>query len=199
MTNEKITGILLAGGRSSRMGYDKALIKLGHYRVIELVARTMHVVCDQIILSANSTDYDFLGLQRVSDEVKNIGPIAGLHASLKHCSSNKALVVSCDVPFVSVDLLTHLIEKAESDDTTILMHRQKKHPLIAIYRKSILPHLETAIKQKKYKLLNVIAQSKHSEIQIDRKLAFYDENLFLNLNTPEELALAQTFIEKLNR
>ncbi len=196
MIDEKITGILLAGGHSSRMGYDKALIQLGSYRVIELVARAMETVCDSVILSANSTDYDFLGLQRVADEVKNIGPVAGLHASLKHSLSDKVLAVSCDVPFVSVELLAHLIEKAESDDATILMHQQKKHPLIAVYRKSMLPHLETAINQKNYKLLNVVAQSRHREIQIDKQLAFYDENLFLNLNTPEELALAQILIKK---
>lgn len=102
MINRKdITGIFLAGGKSSRMGTDKGFLKLNDKTFIEYSLAAMKPLVSQIMIVSNNTDYDKFNLKRVEDFINDAGPLAGLYSGLKAAKTEFNLVLSCDVPLVS--------------------------------------------------------------------------------------------------
>src|SRR5690606_20588107 len=103
------TGIILAGGKSSRMGRNKALLDFHGQTVIETIANELQKIVNHlIIVTNNQEDYAFLQLPMVSDKWQGIGPLAGIHAGLSISKTEKNLVVACDMPFVSREIGSYL-------------------------------------------------------------------------------------------
>ena len=103
-----VTGIILAGGKSSRIGRDKAQLEFGGMR---LIARSISIIaplCEDILISTNNPGLKYLGYPLVSDEHRGIGPMAGLHAALRYSQSEYHIVIPCDTPLVTVDVFERM-------------------------------------------------------------------------------------------
>jgi molybdenum cofactor guanylyltransferase len=104
-----ISGVLLAGGKSSRMGRDKVLLDLHGTPLIEFVAETLNQVFDQVIVSAiDIQTYQFLGLEIVPDTIKDCGPSGGIHAAFLHGTSSSIFLTACDTPCISPELIRYI-------------------------------------------------------------------------------------------
>ena len=108
--SERITGIILAGGKSKRMGRDKAFLPYHGKDLIEYSISLMQSICDEVIISANDADYDKFGLRVVRDNYPHIGPIGGLEASLTYSKTRHNLVIPCDTPFLTLSVYYEILK-----------------------------------------------------------------------------------------
>src|SRR3954447_5197806 len=110
------TAIILAGGKSSRMGTNKALLDLNGRMVIEGIVEKLEKTVDEIIIVTNTfADYEFLKLPMVEDKWKDMGPLAGIEAGLNASKTEHNLIVACDMPFISVELGKYLLSCLEEE------------------------------------------------------------------------------------
>ncbi|MEW4431628.1 molybdenum cofactor guanylyltransferase [Paenibacillus pabuli] len=144
------TGIILAGGLSSRMGSNKALLPLDGSIVLEHVASAIAPAVSRVIVAAgpNVDAYQALGYTCVEDGYPGKGPLAGLHAALEASETEWNLVCACDLPLIQPSFFTTLQRLAASDKT----HRAivprlegRVHPLVGIYHIDVLPSLEQCL------------------------------------------------------
>jgi len=191
---EKIGGIILAGGKSSRMGQNKALMRIGDKTLIEYVYDIINAFTPEIIISSNTEDYSFLNCKTIPDIYQNIGPIAGIYSSLKNSKYHKNIVISCDTPFVSSAIISELIKASNGYDITISKSNNFIEPLIGIYNKNILENLEDSISKKKYSIQKFIYSSNHKIIDIDKTILEESKNSFININNQKEFLKAQKLI-----
>ena len=135
MSNKNnITGIILAGGKSSRMGSDKGFVIYNDKPFIQHIIDALQPLVDEIIIVSNNPDYDAFKLKRVNDIIENAGPIAGLYSGLHHSNTVMNLVLSCDIPLINKDVLEQLIsQKSEEIDVIQIESQGKTMPLIALY------------------------------------------------------------------
>ena len=126
------------------MGCDKAMLRLGGQPVAQLLANRLHEFTDQVLLSTNEPSaYLFLGLPAVADLYPGCGPMAGVHAALLHTARSLVLVLACDLPAVTTQLLRRIIECAEGFDAVVPMTSDGLlHPVCALYRRTCLPVIE---------------------------------------------------------
>ncbi len=193
--NNNITGIILAGGKSSRMGQNKALLKLNNKRVIEYIYDLLKLFTNKIIISANSNDYDFLDAQIVYDEYKNIGPVSGLYSALKKSDTDINIIVSCDSVFLNKGLIDYMLINSNDYDIVIAKHEKTIEPMIGIYKKKVLNIFEKEIINKNYKPPSIIHKTKYKELEINSSLDFYNEYLFYNINNKTQFNKAVLIID----
>lgn len=183
----KITGIILAGGNSSRMGMEKALIVYEGQNLIERATSLLQHYCDSILISSNKTCANDFGCELVQDEHEDIGPISGLYAALKASQNEHNIVIPCDTPFVTIDVYQQLLRHSENHDAVIAGTADNfVEPLIGYYHRSIFKTLGRQIEKGDYKLHNILKLI-NAKVEI-----FSDKNLFMNINTPSDLASWQS-------
>lgn len=193
MGNKKdITGIVLAGGKSSRMGSDKGLIKIDNKTFVENVIAAMSPLVNEIIIVSNNTEYDQFGFYRVEDDIKDSGPLAGLYSGLKHSDSEFNLVLSCDIPMIKTEILEKLIEADYKNyEVTQIESHNKTMPLIAIYHKHCMHKCLELLQQGERRLRVAVNQLKAKTILIDSEL----DSFVKNVNTKEDLKTINHAIE----
>lgn len=187
MTKKKeITAIILAGGKSSRMLQDKGLVYLNDKMMIEYVIEKVKRVTSQIIIITQNPQYNKLGYCCFKDRFKDKGPLAGIYTGLIHSYTQKNLVLGCDTPFISENILQELINNSRKEDVLITEHEGKKEPLFAVYDKTCIPHFHARLKQGNLKITDALQGLKTAVINFDNK-NWISDNEFANINTPEEL------------
>ena len=130
---QNITGIILAGGQSSRMGTDKGFISLNGVLFTEHIINAMKPLVNTIIIVSDSSKYDRFGYQRIPDLIENSGPLAGLYTGLSNSATELNLVLSCDIPLINRDILELLVKNNEEEFQVIqLESKQKTMPLISL-------------------------------------------------------------------
>ena len=188
---QSITGLILAGGRSSRMALagqarDKALITFKGKRLIDHVYEKLAPQVGGVMINANQNHEQFksFGVRVVSDAIGDFaGPLAGLHAGLFASKRPFLITVPCDSPFFPDDLVERMFEALESTGTQVAIATSgdQPHPVFALARRSVLEHLSDFLKQGGRKI-DAWYDSLRT-VQVD----FNDDALFGNINTPEEL------------
>jgi molybdopterin-guanine dinucleotide biosynthesis protein A len=200
-----ISIVVQAGGESRRMGRDKGLVDfLGEPLIQRVIARVCSIA-DEIIVTTNKPkDYRFLNLPLQPDIIPNRGALGGLYTALHAASHSVVGVIACDMPFVNSDLLKHLFREMEQSHADIVIPRSKNglEPLHAVYRReTCLPHIREAIKDDKWRVDSWFAKVERRIILPD-EITLYDPDFlsFLNVNTPEELQIAEKLaLEKENK
>ena len=183
-----LTGIILAGGRSSRMGNDKGFVKYAGKSMIEYSLEICRHLCDEILISTSNSRYAVYGYPLIEDEISGIGPLGGIYSALKQAGNNKTIVLPCDTPFLKQELIELLIENVNDADIIIPFTEElNMEPLCACYSKTVLSLMEKQIAEKDYKLQNLIEKASSKKIKIDEQYEFYTEKLFSNINTPNDL------------
>ena len=196
---ESITGIILAGGKSSRMGKDKGLCTFNGKALVEYAIEALKPLCGQLVISANHYPemYNRYGLPVIADEVKGIGPMGGIHACLKRSDTQHNLVLSCDTPFVGAILLRHLLSQVENEQVVAPAHHTfLVEPLSAYYATNVVSNIENAIAEGDYKLINLFNKVRFKSVMMDEALPFYQAHAFLNINRPEDLQKAEQITNK---
>nr|WP_315158167.1 molybdenum cofactor guanylyltransferase [uncultured Flavobacterium sp.] len=180
----KITAIVLAGGKSQRMGTDKGMLNLNGKTFIQHICDALQpIVGSNILIVSGNKEYDALGFPRVEDIIENKGPVGGLYTALKESKTKVNLVLSVDVPMVSTELLNWLIE---SHDETYMVTQtksgEKTSPLIGVYDRSMRIVFGGQIAGNKLKLQQAIEDVKNRTLEVPEKW----KNQVQNINTPEE-------------
>lgn len=143
-----ITGAILAGGKSSRMQCNKALLQIDGVPLIQMVARTLQEVFSPLILIANhDNEYTFLALQTYHDIFSRCGPLAGIHAALTHAKTDSVFVAPCDVPFLSASLVHCVVRQKVHNQVTVLVGGNSLQPLCGLYHRSCLPVIERHLRR----------------------------------------------------
>ena len=194
---QKTTGIILSGGKSSRMGSDKGLLILHGKPLIQYSIDVLKKLCDEIIICANKPGYDTFGFPVLKDVYSDLGPIGGIYTGLLNSGSESNFVLSCDMPFINHQMLTYLLSKKNKNFVSIPIHGQNiVEPLCAIYSKAILPQLKTQIRNQDLKLMNLLKTIEVKWVKIDSGFEFYHPNLFFNVNDQDSLEVAETIMRQ---
>jgi len=181
----KTSGIILAGGLSSRMGEDKGIIQLDEYKMIEKIIHLIDPFCDELIISANNSNYDKFGLKVVNDKIERIGPLGGIYSCMTDEKSNYYLVMSCDTPNITDITIAKLFDNIEEYDAVTPIINGNMEPLISLFSKKSINKIEVEIKKKNFKLQKVIKNLNYNTIEINKSEETQKE--FLNINAKEDL------------
>ena len=186
---QDITGIILAGGKNSRMGRNKALVEWRGKRLIDWVIDSIKPVCARIIISSNEVLATTQGYEIVPDRYQKKGPAAGIESGLYHSKTDLNIIVSCDTPLLNPGFFNFMLEKHQDKEISIPIHEGINEPMIGIYRRSVHSVFEEAIKSGLNKPPAIIRSCYHQEVPINPDLNFYQPEMFLNLNSPEDLKI----------
>lgn len=149
----KSCSVILAGGHSTRMGTNKALLPLGERTVIEYIVDEMHTISDEIIINSNEPEtYSYLGLPVVKDNYVDQGPLAGIEATLSQVDADIFLCSACDTPFINRDIYLYMLEQLTDYDAVIPIFKDKMHPLSGIYRQTIVSKLQKQLDKEERKV-----------------------------------------------
>lgn len=186
-------GVILAGGQSSRMGTNKALLELGGETLIGRLARRFTAWFPQVVVVTNTPDlYAFLGLPMAGDRIPGLGPLGGLEAGLRASRYDHAFFCACDMPFVSEALVRFLVGLAPGHDLVVPRLGGEYEPMHAVYGRSLLPAISANLESRRLKLLSIYDDARKRVVEAEEILPFGDpERLFFNCNTPEDLELAR--------
>jgi molybdopterin-guanine dinucleotide biosynthesis protein A len=181
-----ITGIILAGGKSSRMGTEKGLIIYKNKPFVEHIIEAMSPLVDNIIIISNNKTYESFGFKCYEDLIKNTGPLAGIYTGLRYSKTNNNLIVSCDIPLIKTVVLQKLIDQKNDASEVIQLQSQGKNmPLIALYKKSCEVIFMEELHQNQKKVQKALKKCNVKTVIIDGSL----EQVTANINTPEDLEL----------
>jgi len=191
---EPFTGIILAGGRSLRMGVDKLWLDAGGRPLIARVAERLAGLAAEIVVVRASPTAELPELpgRVVEDRYPGMGPLAGLHAGLHAASTPWAFAVACDMPFLVSSLIQYLALLRPASDAVVPYLAGRPEPLHAFYHRRCLPEIERCLAQGKRRLL-AFYPAVHVRPVSPSEIAVFDPDLrsFININTPEEWATAR--------
>ena len=184
----EISGIILAGGKSRRMGRDKAFLELGGRSLIEIVIERVQAVAAEVIIVTNAPQrYAHLGARLVCDVYRGVGTLGGIHAGLTAATYDHALVVGCDMPFLNPSLLAHLASLAPQYDAVVPRVDGLFEPLHAVYAHSCLPLIKAQISTRQWQAFSFYPQARVRYVSREEIARFDPELLSLrNANTPAE-------------
>lgn len=183
-----VTGVILAGGKSSRMGSNKALLPYRGGRFIEAIHRQLSGLFDEVLVVTNTPEqYAFLGCRMVSDIYRDMGALAGLHAGLANSRTPHMFAVACDMPYLNDALIRTLVARRHQGDVVIPESDDGLEPLHAVYCRSCLPAMENALHTGKRRLVSFFPDIR-ATIVSGHTVRFVDPDLdsFRNINTPAD-------------
>ena len=191
MKAEKISGIVLAGGFSKRMGTDKAELKLGELTLLELQVRKLRKIgIPDIMVSGCRKPVE--GTRAIEDIYPHKGPMSGIHACLKAAKTEACLVVSVDVPLFPAEWLEKLVQ-AYDGSVTMLCRGNEMEPLLAVYDTALASMAEELILSGNRSVRSLFAGSKVKRLEYTG-----DPDFLLNCNTPEDFEKAKTLYRRVN-
>lgn len=186
ITKEGITGIILSGGKSSRMGSDKALLSYNGKKLIEYSIDLLKSLCDNVIISANNAHYHAFKLPVVPDNYSDIGPLSGLESCIRFSNTRINLVIPCDTPFLNAEFLNNILNNIENYDAVVPISKDGKvEPLTGYYSKEVLPVIVQQIEKGDYKIQNLL-KNIHTKY-----LLIANNTLIHNINTPNDLNITE--------
>ena len=189
----KITAVILAGGKSSRFGSDKAFIKIEGAPLIRKQIKILKNIFKKIIIVTNTpAKYKLKNVKVISDIIPGLGPLSGIHAGLSASDSFYNFVMACDMPFITLSLIRYIMRNKNSYDIIIPKIDKKTHPLFGVYSKNCIPVIEKMLKQDKLNVSSLFIKVK-SRFILKEEIEKFDTDLssLININTKEELEVAK--------
>lgn len=195
---EPISAMVLAGGKSRRLGFDKALLALRDGQSLLFSAvKTLGEVAAEVIVVANDASYcESIEARLVPDVYPGKGSLGGIYSGLLSSKYERSLVVACDMPFLNGKLLAYMVSLPRDYDVLIPRLGDVLEPLHAIYSKECLPHMRELLARDHLKIIDFFDRVRVRYVDAPEIDAFDPEHLsFFNVNTPEQLAVARSIIE----
>jgi molybdenum cofactor guanylyltransferase len=197
---KEITGILLAGGKSSRMGGEKGLQLLGEFPLIEYAENALAGVCHDIIISSNGSGYDTRGRRVVADVIPHIGPMGGIWSCLSQSHTAGNLVLSCDLPFITPEFMKYILNHSAGYDIVVpWMGEERFEPLCGYYNRGVIEAIDGFIRNGNYKLPDLFREVRINKLDAAEIERLFGAHLFMNINSKTELAAAEKLINLNNK
>jgi molybdenum cofactor guanylyltransferase len=189
MINRDVCAVILAGGKSRRMGSNKALLDIGGKPMIQLLIDRIRPVTDRILISSNDClSYRFLDFPVIPDHFAGHGPLAGFHSAMIQNVCSLYIMLACDLPNLKTPLLRKLVSMAEGYDAAIPRTRDGlAHPLCAVYRRTCLPSVEHALERGANKVIEIFLDDSLAIRWVDPDEGKFKDTDLANINTPEDL------------
>ena len=185
-----ISAFILAGGRSTRMGRDKAFVTIAGRTLLERVLEAATAVTGNVRIVGDPAKYAAFA-PTISDIFPGCGPLGGIQAALKASDHELNLILAVDVPFVTPELLLYLTARAEQSSTalvTVVRTKAGWQPLCAVYRREFGKLAEESLRAGKYKIDMLFEPARTCVISAEELYtAGLSDRLFRNLNTPGDL------------
>ena len=195
-----MTGVIQAGGKSARMGGEpKALLELGGRRIIERVLDAVAPVVDDVLIVTNTPAlYAFLGVPMVPDAYPDHGALGGIFSGLAAASGDAAFTVACDMPFLHPPVARLVLARAGQADVVVPRVGEQLEAMHALYAKACLPHIEKRLKAGRLKIVEFFEDVRVVEVpEVEVARLRAPEIVFMNVNTPDELARARALAAEL--
>lgn len=193
-----VTGVVLVGGGSNRMGANKALLPFGRERLLDrVVARVREAFPRVILVSNDSASYNYLGLPVIRDIYPGRGPLSGIHAALSAVATPYIFVVACDMPFVDPKLALYLARQAPGYDVVVVRDGPYLEPLFAVYGRGCLEPVESILRRGlRARVVDFFPAVRVKYIERGDLSDFAGvDKVFMNINTPRDLERALQFLE----
>jgi molybdopterin-guanine dinucleotide biosynthesis protein A len=194
----RVSAAILAGGRATRLGgADKAALLIGGARIIDRQIAELAVVADDISIIANDPSrYTALQIPVQPDAMPGAGPLGGIYTALARARHDRVLVVACDLPFITRDLLARLVEEAGDEvDAVVPKSARGPEPLCALYTRGCMPAIEARVARGALAVADLAQDIRIREISADALTAYDpDGRLFVNVNTPHDYARARNAV-----
>jgi len=191
-----VTGVILAGGLSSRMGQDKSLLPFNDKPAIEHICEALAKASDDLIIISNHPEkYAFLDFPVYRDLFYGKGPLSGLHAAMHYHQSDAYMLAACDMPFIQPEIYKFLIEQLGEDEIIVPVYENLKQPLAAVYSRNTLPSIESLLQQDRLKMAFLFDLMK---VKYQAIFPFTNDILekhFFNMNHPEEYSKAKDWFK----
>ena len=202
-----LTGIILAGGRSRRLGQDKAVQSVGGIRIIDRVITKLSRVVESLTVVIDREER--AGELEIDEKVEFIvdcypdsGSLGGLYSGLKASTTTWSLLVACDMPFISGSLIQYMRSKLEtgSSDVVIPNFQGRLQTTHALYRNTCLGHIEERLKQRSLRMDGYFSDVEVCTLQEEDFLYIGgSKESFFNVNTPTDLQMAQDMEKNVSR
>ncbi|WP_173916351.1 molybdenum cofactor guanylyltransferase [Halobacillus sp. Marseille-Q1614] len=193
--NDTVSGAVLAGGQSRRMGEDKALLPLGNQIVIQQVYKRMKEAVGHVVVNRAETIYGIDAVY-IQDSYKDCGPLGGLHAVLQQTNSKYVVLAACDTPFVEPQVIQRLISEIDNHTEAVIpVYGGRNQPLLGIYHKTLALKAEELLRDGQRKMQSLLEQAnvKYADnFKGLNKDAVYWH--FFNMNTKEDYERALSYI-----
>jgi molybdopterin-guanine dinucleotide biosynthesis protein A len=193
------TGVILAGGRNSRLpGKKKGFRKINGEMIIEKILRELRSAVDEIIIVTNDLcDFVKWDAMIVSDIDQSRCALSGVHAGIYYASYDKVFITACDTPFITKDIIKYIIScKDDYHDVVIPEAEGGLETLLALYSKPCLPMVEKNLKAGLYMIKKFYSKKKVKKIPIDSiKKIDPEMKSFFNVNTPYDLEIANDMVK----
>jgi molybdopterin-guanine dinucleotide biosynthesis protein A len=188
LSDNRPAGILLAGGKSTRMGGEKGEFMISGKPMMYFPFMVLKELCDEVLVSSGKP-LDLPGKHTlVPDEIKGIGPMGGLYSCLKKSRAEINMVLPYDMPGVIPELMLYMLKQAENAEILLPgLRKDQPEPLCGIYRRSVLKSMDEMISVGDYALHRLLNRVASKIIVIERNSSFFNEHLFMNINRPEDL------------
>jgi molybdopterin-guanine dinucleotide biosynthesis protein A len=191
-----MTSIILAGGKSSRLGQSKALQIIGGKSLIQWVVDRLAILSTEIIIATAHGEAipcsSAVKIKTVADIYPGKGPLVGIYSGLTASSSSRAIVVGCDTPFLSVSLLEYMTQFSPTFDVVVPRIEKKVEPLCAVYSKNCVAPILELLKQDELGISKLFSMVKVKYVGEDEINSFDPEHLsFFNINSQDDLERAK--------
>ena len=191
-----MTSIILAGGKSSRLGRSKALQAIGGKSLIQWVIDHLAILSTEIIIATAHGEAipcsSAVRIKTVADSYPGKGPLVGIYSGLIASSSSRAIVVSCDTPFLSAGLLEYMTQICSTFDVVVPRIKDKLEPLCAAYSKNCLGSIQGLLEQDELRIRKLFSMVKVKYVEEDEINRFDPEHLsFFNINNQADLDRAR--------
>ncbi|MCJ7783332.1 MAG: molybdenum cofactor guanylyltransferase [Desulfobacterales bacterium] len=188
-SREKITGIILSGGKSIRMGENKAFIQIEGVPIIKRIYDLFKELFQEVIIVTNQKElFSNFDSKIYSDLIPSKGALGGLYTGIFFSSFHHSFCVACDMPFIKKTVVQYLIEDMDDEDVIVPRTKDGLQPLHAIYSKNCVDPIRKSIDEGKSKIIDIYDQV-NVKIVDEKDFLCFDpgRESFINVNTPEEL------------
>ena len=193
MVHSQLSGFVLAGGKSTRMGQDKASVTLNGLTLLEHALAVLREVCRDVAILGKRELYGSLG-PVYEDIFPGCGPLGGIHAALSNSQTPLNLIIAVDTPFLAPEFLLYLADRAINSNAIVTTPEINDYtqPLCTVYSLDFRPIAEQALRQGNYKIVPLFPKDRTLVIKEAELRQFaFAADMFENLNTPEDLARAR--------
>ena len=196
---ERITPIILAGGKSSRMGSDKSFVTLAGRPLIEIVLDCLRqtFINAPLIVTNRPGDYAHLGVALIEDKICAQGPLGGIHAGLCETASELNFIVACDMPFLQTDFIRYMAEASLGYQATLPRDGAATEALHAFYTKDCVAPIEKCLQEGKRRIIDFLPQVRTRYLEKAEYQGYqWSREIFFNVNSNLELLTAQRLLLK---
>lgn len=188
---KKVPCVILCGGKSSRMGSNKALLPFSHIPLAQYMYERIQKIFENVFLVAkDSTPFSSFAPQFIQEEGEVYAPLIGIERALESLREERVFFLSVDTPFIKKKEIDLLFERVREEQIFYAKTPQKSHYLCGIYHCDILPIIKEMIEKKDFKMSQLISRVKSGFVEFD------DESIFSNLNTPQDYQNALKRLEQ---